>query len=78
MKIIYTDKNPNVKDLNEVFDSVGWGKREETVLKEALENTLYSISAYDVDKLVGYGRIIGDKTIFFTYTRCCSRFRISR
>lgn len=78
MKILYTDKKPVIKDLNRVFDSVGWGKRDEKIMEEALENTLYSISAYDVDRLVGYGRIIGDKTIFFTYSRCCSRFRISR
>lgn len=64
MKILYTDKKPVIKDLNRVFDCVGWGKRDEKIMEEALENTLYSISAYDVDRLVGYGRIIGDKTIF--------------
>ena len=43
---------------------VGWGTRENNIVEEALKNTLYSLCVYDVDKLIGYGRIIGDKTIF--------------
>lgn len=34
------------------------------LVKEALSNTLYSLCVYNREKLVGYGRIIGDKTIF--------------
>lgn len=43
---------------------VGWGTREENIVEEALNNTLYSLCAYNGDKLIGYGRIIGVKTIF--------------
>ena len=28
------------------------------------EHTIYSLCVYDENKLIGYGRIIGDKTIF--------------
>ena len=41
-----------------------WGKRENNIVKEALRNTLYSLCVYDENRLIGYGRIIGDKTIF--------------
>ena len=34
------------------------------MIKEALSNTLYSVTLYDEDKLIGFGRIIGDKTMF--------------
>lgn len=29
-----------------------------------MNNTLFSVSIYDDNKIIGYGRIIGDKTIF--------------
>ncbi|MEE0866609.1 MAG: GNAT family N-acetyltransferase [Clostridia bacterium] len=34
--------------------------------KRALDNTFYSVSVYDDDNIVGYGRLIGD-TICFIY-----------
>ena len=40
------------------------GNKKENIVEEALNNTLYSLCAYNGDKLIGYGRIIGDKTIF--------------
>ena len=51
-------------DFNYLTDKVGWGIRDFHIVEEALNNTLYSISVYDDNKIVGYGRIIGDKTIF--------------
>ena len=63
-KIEYIEKTPTEEEYNNLTDSVGWGKRENLIVKEALNNTLYSYCAYDEQKLIGYGRIIGDKTIF--------------
>ena len=51
-------------EFNYLTDKVCWGIRETTIVQEALNNTLYSISVYDNDKIIGFGRIIGDKTIF--------------
>ncbi len=67
MKINYIEKTPTPDDFNMLTESVGWGKRENDIVKEALINTLYSLCVYDENKLIGYGRIIGDKTIFYTY-----------
>lgn len=64
MKINYVEKTPTPDDFNMLTESVGWGKRENSILEEALKNTLYSLCIYDENKLIGYGRIIGDKTIF--------------
>lgn len=64
MKIRYISKAPTVQEFNYLTNSVGWGIRDESIVKEALNNTLYSICVYDEKKLIGYGRIIGDKTIF--------------
>ena len=64
MKINYIEKTPTPDDFNMLTESVGWGKRENNIVKEALRNTLYSLCVYDENGLIGYGRIIGDKTIF--------------
>ena len=62
--IRYSKEKISVEDFNYLNEKVGWGKRENIVVKEALDNTLYSITVYDDKKVIGYGRIIGDKTIF--------------
>ena len=51
-------------EFNYLTDKVGWGTRNISIVQEALNNTLYSISVYDDDKIIGFGKIIGDKTIF--------------
>ncbi len=62
--IKYVEKTPSAFELNYLMDSVGWGMRDPFVMEEALKNTLFSFCVYDDDKLIGYGRIIGDKTVF--------------
>ena len=64
MKIKYINRKPEANEYNRLTDSVGWEIRDEKIIKQALENTLYSLCVYDGDRLIGYGRIIGDKTIF--------------
>ena len=64
MQIKYIEKTPTVTEFNTLTKSVGWGTRENNIVKEALKNTLYSLCVYDGNSLIGYGRIIGDKTIF--------------
>ena len=62
--IRYIEHVPSAKEFNYLTDSVGWGTRKNNIIDEALRNTLYSLCVYDDDKLIGYGRIIVDKTIF--------------
>ena len=62
--IRYLEHTPSAKEFNYLTNSVGWGIRKNNIVDEALKNTLYSLCVYDDDKLIGYGRIIGDKTIF--------------
>ena len=56
----------NVEEFNLLYDSVGWGKYDNKIVQKSLENTFYSISVYDDDKIIGFGRLIGD-TICFVY-----------
>lgn len=63
-EISYEEKIPTADEYNNITNEVGWGSRSNEIVEKALNNSLYSICAYDKDKLIGYGRIIGDETIF--------------
>ncbi len=60
------ENNKNVAEFNLLYDSVGWGAYDNDISKKALDNTFYSISVYDDNEIIGYGRLIGD-TICFLY-----------
>ena len=62
--IKYINKNPSVEEYNFLTESVDWGTRNSMIVKEAIQNTLYSLCVYDDENIIGFGRIIGDKTIF--------------
>lgn len=54
----------NVDEFNLLYDSVGWGAYDKKISKKALNNTYYSVSIYDDNKIIGYGRLIGDGICF--------------
>ena len=54
----------SIEEFNYLYDAVGWGSYDEIVSEKALANTMYSVSVYDDDKIIGYGRIIGDGICF--------------
>ena len=54
----------SVEELNYLYDAVGWGSYDKKVSEKALANTMYSVSVYDDDKIIGYGRILGDGICF--------------
>ena len=56
----------NIEEFNLLYNAVGWGAYDYDITKQALDNTYYSVSVYDEDKIIGYGRLIGD-TICFMY-----------
>ena len=64
--IILKENVNNVDEFNYLYDKVGWGSYEKEISKIALKNTMYSVSVYDDEKIIGYGRLIGD-TICFIY-----------
>lgn len=64
MMISIKENVKNVDEFNLLYDSVGWGAYDYDVSKRALDNTFYSVSIYDDDKIIGYGRLIGDSICF--------------
>ncbi len=64
--MIVKENIKNVDEFNILYDAVGWGAYDNIIAKQALDNTYYSVSIYDENKIIGYGRLIGD-TICFMY-----------
>lgn len=62
--LAFLEQKISAADFNALTEQVGWGTRTPELVEEALRNTLYSVCAYDSNNLIGYGRLIGDKTIF--------------
>ncbi len=54
----------NVEEFNLLYDLVGWGSYDKEISKKSLDNTYYSVSVYDNNKIIGYGRLIGDGICF--------------
>ncbi|MBE5813294.1 MAG: GNAT family N-acetyltransferase [Clostridiales bacterium] len=64
MNITIKENINNVKEFNLLYDAVGWGAYDEEISQKALANNVYSVSIYDEEKIIGYGRIIGDGIVF--------------
>ena len=62
--ILIKENVNSIEEFNYLYDAVGWGSYDEKVSEKALANTMYSVSVYDDDKIIGYGRIIGDGICF--------------
>lgn len=62
--IIIKENIKNVDEFNYLYDAVGWGHYDEEISAHALDNTMYSISVYDDEKIIGYGRLVGDGICF--------------
>lgn len=62
--IIAKENINDVSEFNLLYDLVGWGHYSNNISKRALENTYYSVSIYDDERIIGYGRIIGDGICF--------------
>jgi GNAT superfamily N-acetyltransferase len=63
MSISYRNGLPDKDQFFTLFESTGWNEArrlDKEQLHQALERSWYSISAYDGDRLVGYGRILSD------------------
>lgn len=54
----------NAEEFNYLYDKVQWGAYDIETTKKLLKYTLYSVSVYDNNKIIGYGRLIGDGIVF--------------
>ncbi len=56
---------PSVADFLQLRAAVGWTKINAKLAKQSLINSLFHISAYHNQQLVGMGRVVGDGALYF-------------
>ncbi len=57
------EKKLTVEEYQALRDSVGWKKLTDRQARLAIENCLTMVVAYDKDKVIGMGRIVGDGAV---------------
>ena len=50
----------NIKEYKYLYNSIFKDKLDDKIIKNSLKNTFYSISIYENNKIIGYGRLLGD------------------
>lgn len=61
MKIEYIEKFPSGEEYNYLRKCVDWEVYNIELVERSIVNSLYSLCVYDDGKIIGMGRIIGDK-----------------
>lgn len=61
--IIFKENSLDVETYLELRRSVKWKKLTREQAEKALENSLYTICAFEFDRPVGMGRIVGDGAV---------------
>ncbi|OPZ17238.1 MAG: Acetyltransferase (GNAT) family protein [Firmicutes bacterium ADurb.BinA205] len=62
--IDFIEKKPSAQEYSSLTEAVGWGREPDGIVEEMFENTLYSVCAYDGEKIIGFARIVGDGMLF--------------
>lgn len=63
MQVIYNNELPRKDEYYALFETTGWNEEyqfDQEQLYAATRQCWYLVSAYDQDRLVGFGRIISD------------------
>jgi len=61
----FRNEPPPIKEFIEFREKCGWGSLSREAAKKTLEAGVIDITVYDVEKVVGFGRVIGDGCIYF-------------
>ena len=65
--IAYHQQVPPPADYDRLFETTGWNNAYQAgsqELYQAISNSWYALSAYENDRLVGFGRIISDGILY--------------
>ena len=58
---------PNNDQFNELFNSVGWGYRDNKKINIHRERSDFSVCVFDNNKIVGMARVVGDGSYYTVY-----------
>ncbi len=59
------EKIPTIEEYQLLRNSVGWSKVSDNAVEISLKNSIFSVCALLNEKVIGFGRIIGDFGIYY-------------
>lgn len=64
--IIVSERKPSIEEYIYLRNSVGWRVLQHDKIEKGLNNSTYCVCIEDQDKIIGFGRIVGDGgTVFY-------------
>ena len=58
---------PTNEEFNELFESVGWGNREDDKINKHREKSDFAVCVYSDDEIIGMARVVGDGSYYTVY-----------
>ena len=58
-------RSPTIDEYQTLRNLVGWWRTNGKATEKALNNSLFSIVSLDQDRVIGFGRVIGDGGLYF-------------
>ena len=65
MEIEFRTELPSVEAYNQLRESAGMGQKNPQRVEIALKNSLYVITAYAKNRLIGHARVVGDGAVCY-------------
>jgi ribosomal protein S18 acetylase RimI-like enzyme len=66
----FMHQTPDVSSYTLLRDTTGWETLPDIVIETGLRNSLFGVSVFDGDQIVGCGRVIGDGAMY-AYIQDC-------
>jgi GNAT superfamily N-acetyltransferase len=57
--------SPSVEDFLSLRNKVGWGELDANLAERSLTNSLFQVTIYHNEQLIGMGRVVGDGAMYF-------------
>jgi len=57
--------SPSVDDFLQLRQKVGWGALDANLAQKSLNNSLFHVTIYHDQQLIGMGRVVGDGAMYF-------------
>lgn len=67
MNLVVKYKFPTNKEFNQLFNSVGWGNRENSKINQHRKMNAFSVCVYDNKLIIGMARVVGDGSYYTVY-----------
>ena len=67
MEFLTKHQFPTNQEFNQLFDSVGWGNREDEKINKHRQASCFAVCVYDGSEIVGMARVVGDGAYYTVF-----------